>query len=59
MVIAATIAIGAFMFANYVMPVTNLKMRSLLYDIQQQRPELTIKQGVLDKTPEGYSIRIG
>jgi lipopolysaccharide export system permease protein len=59
MVISATIAIGAFMFANYVMPVTNLKMRSLLYDIQQQRPELTIKPGVFDNTLEGYSIRIG
>jgi lipopolysaccharide export system permease protein len=59
MLIAATIAIGGFMFANYVMPVTNLKMRSLLYDIQQQRPELTIKPGVFDNTLEGYSIRIG
>lgn len=59
MVISACIAIGAFMFANFVMPVTNLKMRSLLYDIQQQRPELTIKPGVFDNNLEGYSIRIG
>jgi len=59
MVIAAIIAFGAFTFANFVMPVTNLKMRSLLYDIQQQRPELTIKPGVFDNTLEGYSIRIG
>jgi lipopolysaccharide export system permease protein len=59
MVISAVLSIGAFMFANYVMPVTNLKMRSLLYDIQQQRPELTIKPGIFDNTLEGYSIRIG
>jgi lipopolysaccharide export system permease protein len=59
MVISAFISIAAFLFANYVMPVTNLKMRSLLYDIQQQRPELTIKPGVFDNTLEGYSIRIG
>jgi len=59
MLISGIIAIGAFMFANFVMPVTNLKMRSLLYDIQQQRPELTIKPGVFDNTLEGYSIRIG
>ena len=59
MLISACIAIGAFMFANFVMPVTNLKMRSLLYDIQQQRPELTIKPGVFDNNLEGYSIRIG
>lgn len=59
MVISAFLSISAFLFANYVMPVTNLKMRSLLYDIQQQRPELTIKPGVFDNNLEGYSIRIG
>jgi lipopolysaccharide export system permease protein len=59
MVISALLSVGAFMFANYVMPVTNLKMRSLLYDIQQQRPELSIKPGVFDNSLEGYSIRIG
>lgn len=59
MVISVIISLGAFFFANNVMPVTNLKMRSLLYDIQQQRPELTIKPGVFDNTLEGYSIRIG
>ena len=59
MVLSAALAVGAFMFANYVMPVTNLKMRSLLYDIQQQRPELSIKPGVFDNNLEGYSIRIG
>jgi lipopolysaccharide export system permease protein len=59
MIISAFLSVGAFLFANYVMPVTNLKMRSLLYDIQQQRPELTIKPGVFDNTLEGYSIRIG
>jgi lipopolysaccharide export system permease protein len=59
MVLSAFLSVGAFMFANYVMPVTNLKMRSLLYDIQQQRPELSIKPGVFDNNLEGYSIRIG
>ncbi|MEN8227786.1 MAG: LptF/LptG family permease [Bacteroidota bacterium] len=57
--ISAGISAGAFFFSNNVMPVTNLKMRSLLYDIQQQRPELTIKPGVFDNSLEGYSIRIG
>ncbi len=59
MVISVFIAFGAFLFANNVMPVTNLKMRSLLYDIQQQRPEMTIKPGVFDNSLEGYSLRIG
>ena len=59
MVISLVISVGAFFFANDVMPVANLKMRSLLYDIQQQRPELTIRPGIFDNTLEGYSIRIG
>ncbi|MCK4745503.1 MAG: LptF/LptG family permease [Bacteroidales bacterium] len=58
-VLSALISVGAFFFSNSVLPVSNLKMRSLLYDIQQQRPELTIKPGVFDNTLEGYSIRIG
>jgi len=58
-ILTALIAIGAFFFSNIVLPYSNLKMRSMLYDIQQQRPELTIKPGVFDNNLEGYSIRIG
>jgi len=58
-VLTAFIAVSAFLFSNHVLPYSNLKMRSLLYDIQQQRPELTIKPGVFDNNLEGYSIRIG
>lgn len=57
--LTALIAISAFFFSNHVLPYSNLKMRSMLYDIQQQRPELTIKPGVFDNNLEGYSIRIG
>ena len=58
-ILTALIAVGAFFFSNNVLPYSNLKMRSMLYDIQQQRPELTIKPGVFDNNLEGYSIRIG
>ncbi len=58
-ILTAGIALGAFFFSNNVLPFSNLKMRSLLYDIQQQRPELTINPGVFDNNMEGYSIRIG
>jgi lipopolysaccharide export system permease protein len=58
-ILSILISVGAFFFSNHVLPYSNLKMRSLLYDIQQQRPELTIKPGVFDNTLEGYSIRIG
>ncbi|MEZ5073007.1 MAG: LptF/LptG family permease, partial [Bacteroidales bacterium] len=58
-VLTGVLSVAAFLFSNYVLPISNLKMRSLLYDIQQQRPELTIKPGIFDNTLEDYSIRIG
>ena len=53
------ISIGAFLFANNVIPVTTLKGRALLYDITQQRPEIQIQEGVFYNGIDGYSIRIG
>jgi len=58
-IMSFAIAVMAFLFANYVLPITNLKMRSLLYDIQQQRPELQIKEGVFYNGIQNYSIYIG
>ena len=58
MVLTLFITISAFLFSNYVLPYSNLKMRSLLYDIQRQNPELQIKVGIFDNTIDGYSIRI-
>ncbi len=52
------ISIGTFFFANNVLPYANLQMRTLLYDIQQQRPELQIKPGEFNNLIDGYSIRI-
>jgi len=57
-VVVAFITVFAFFFNNTVLPYTNLKMRSLLYDIQKQNPELNIKPGIFDNTIEGYSIRV-
>ena len=53
------ICVGAFYFSNNVLPIANLKMRSLLYDIQRQRPEFQILEGIFYNGIEGYSIRIG
>ncbi len=53
------ISVGAFFFANNVLPYANLQMRSLLYDIRQQRPELQIQPGVFNNLIDGYSIRVG
>jgi lipopolysaccharide export system permease protein len=52
------ISIGAFFFANEVLPFTNLKMRSLLYDVRNQRPEIQIIPGSFYSGIDGYSLRV-
>jgi len=49
----------AFAFANYVLPVANLKFAALLYSVTKQRPALNIKPGVYYDGIEGYVIRVG
>lgn len=48
----------AFYFSNNVLPVANLRMLSLLYDIRQQRPALNIAEGVYFRGIDNYVIRI-
>ncbi len=55
---ALLICLTAFYFSNYVLPVANLKMNALLYDVRQQKPALMIKEGVFYNGIDGYSIRI-
>ena len=52
------ISLAAFYYSNYIIPYTNLKMRTLFYDVQNQRPELQIKEGIFYNGIEGYSIKI-
>ncbi len=56
---AAAISVLAFFFSNNILPYTNLKMGSLLYDIRQQKPGLAIREGVFYNGIEGYSIKVG
>lgn len=49
----------AFVFANYVIPVANLKQRTLLADIVYAKPAFDLKEGVFyDKIPN-FAIKIG
>lgn len=57
-VLSVLISIGAFFFSNIVLPYTNLKTGSLLYDVSHQRPELNIKPGIFNKDIDGYSIKV-
>lgn len=52
------LSLGAFIFANYVMPVANLKFYSLLHDIRNKKPAVDIKTGVFYSQIDGYVIRV-
>lgn len=52
------VAGGAFWFSNHLLPVANLKLYSLLYDVRQTRPELDIKEKVFYDGIGDFSIKI-
>ena len=49
----------AFLFNNYIIPVANLKMQTLKYDIIVAKPAFDIKEGVFYDKIDGYIIKIG
>lgn len=49
----------AFLFANNIIPVANLKLNALKYDIIVKKPAFDIKEGIFYDKIEGYVIKIG
>lgn len=58
LVVCSIIAVLAFLFANYVIPVANLQAKSLLYDITYAKPAFNIKSGVFFKDIPDYTIKV-
>ena len=52
------ISIGAFLFANYVMPVSQVKLWALLFSLKQKSPELEIPQGEFYDGIDGYNVYV-
>lgn len=52
------LSLSAFYFSNNVLPVANLKFRSILYDIKHQKLAFTIKPGVYNNDIEDIVIRV-
>ncbi|QNA45196.1 LptF/LptG family permease [Lacibacter sediminis] len=59
LIVSMLLGVVAFAFANYVIPVAELKMRTLLYDIRVAKPAFDIKEGVFYKKLDGYTIKVG
>ncbi len=58
-ILSLLIGIGAFYFSNIVLPIANLKFRSILYDVRQQKLSFNLQEGIYYNGLEGYVIRIG
>lgn len=56
--IVMAVTVGAFFFANNVMPTAVLKYRTTLYDITRKKPALNIKPGEYYTEIEGFVIRV-
>ena len=57
-ILVTLLGIGAFLFSDYMLPVANLKMGSLLYDVREQKAAFLIEEGVFNNSIPGYSIRV-
>ncbi len=49
----------AFLFANNIIPVTQLKLSALKYDIIVSKPSIDIKEGIFYDKIDGYVIKLG
>jgi lipopolysaccharide export system permease protein len=58
-ILSVCISIFAFYFSNNVLPVANLKFKSLLYDIRKKKLAVNIKEGIFYNDMEDYIIRVG
>lgn len=57
-ILSVLISIGAFFFNNGVLPVANLKFKSLLYDIRKQKLAINIQPGIFYSGIDNYVIRV-
>nr|WP_231402217.1 LptF/LptG family permease [Panacibacter microcysteis] len=49
----------AFLFANNIIPVANLKLNALKYDIIVKKPAFDIKEGIFYDKIDGFILKIG
>lgn len=52
------ISVGAFFFANYVLPISQVKLWTLIFSLRQKSPELDIPEGEFYDGISGYNIYV-
>ena len=58
-IVSLLLCFSAFLFDNYIMPVAELKSRTLLGDIYRKQPAFELKEGVFYNKIQGFAIKIG
>lgn len=58
-IMAALIGCFAFEVSNDIIPRASVKLKMLLFDIQEQKPALNITEGVFYTDIDNYAIRVG
>ncbi|HEY6901248.1 MAG TPA: LptF/LptG family permease, partial [Puia sp.] len=58
-IVSILLCITAFFFNNNILPIANLKMNTIKYDIIMTKPAFDIKEGVFYDRIEGFVIKIG
>jgi len=57
-VLSMVLSVAAFYFSNNILPVANLEMGALLWDVTEQKPSLNLRPGIFYNGIDGYSIRV-
>lgn len=57
-IMAILVSIGSFWFNNQIIPWANLKAYSLLWDVKQKSPSLSLKEGTFYNGLPNYSIKV-
>ncbi|MCL3781669.1 YjgP/YjgQ family permease [Prolixibacteraceae bacterium JC049] len=57
-IFSVSLAVAAFCFSNFVLPVVNTKMYTLLWSIQRKNPEVAIQEGIFTYDFDDFVIKV-
>ena len=58
LVIMFFLSLSTFYFSNYILPIANLKLRTIIYDLQEKKASFALTEGVFYNGIDGYSIKV-
>lgn len=58
-ILSCLLSVMAFFFSNKVIPVANMKLKTIMYEVKTKKPTLNIKPNQFYSEIDNYTIRIG